>query len=219
MYRWILFDLDGTLTDSGPGIVNCARHAITQLGDAPPPDALLRQFVGPPLQVSFSEMCGYSPEKTQEAIRIFRERYGPVGQYENTPAEGMAALLERLKAAGFVLALASSKREDLCLSICRRFGFAPHLEVIAGSAPASDWSKADVIREALRRLGLADADRPSVLMVGDRKYDVLGARACGIDCLGVSFFGYALPGELEEAGAIAVVDSLPALEAFLMEHR
>ena len=216
MYRCILFDLDGTLTDSGPGIVNCARYAIEKLGDVPPPDQFLLQFVGPPLQNSFQDLCGYGPEKTAEAIRVFRERYGPKGQYENTPAEGMAGLLANLKAEGRTVALASSKREDMCLSVCQRFGFAPYLDVIAGSPPLGDWSKADVIREALRRLEITDPS--SVLMVGDRKYDVLGARECGISCVGVSFFGYALPGELEEAGAIAIVDSAAALEKFLLEH-
>lgn len=215
MYRCILFDLDGTLTDSGPGIVNCARYAITALGDPAPEDRFLLQFVGPPLQNSFMELCGYSREKTAEAIRIFRERYEPVGQFENSPAQGMKELLAKLKTAGYTTALASSKREDLCRSVCGRFGFTPYLDVIAGSPPAGDWSKADVIREALRRLEIDDP--ASALMVGDRKYDVLGAKECGMACVGVRFFGYAPPGELEEAGAAAVVDSAAALEKYLLE--
>ena len=81
-----------------------------------------------------------------------------------------------------------------------------------------DWEKADVIRETMRRLGLSDEDRPHILMVGDRKFDVLGARECGVDCVGVEFFGYADPGELAEAGAIAVVQSAEELEAFLFSR-
>ena len=103
-----------------------------------------------------------------------------------------------------MLALASSKPQNLCDSISARFGFAPHFSALVGSPPNGDWEKADVIREALRQLGLTAADTARVLMVGDRKFDVLGARACGVDCAGVEFFGYAPPGELQEAGAISV---------------
>lgn len=216
MYRTILFDLDGTLTDSKEGIVNCARHAIEALGDVPPEERVLAQFVGPPLRESFASFCGYGPEKVQEAVRLFRERYTALGQFENRAAPGMAELLARLRQRGYVLAVASSKREDLCVSICQRFGFAPSLSAIVGSAMSDNWSKADVVREALARLCLSADDASSILMVGDRKYDVIGARAFGIDCLGVDFFGYAPPGELEEAGAVAVADSAAAVEDFIL---
>lgn len=115
----------------------------------------------------------------------------------------MRDVLERLKAKGYTLALASSKPEELCVSICRRFGFTPFLSAVTGSPAGADWEKADVIREAMRRLRLTDGDKPTVLMVGDRKYDVLGAQECGLACVGVEFFGYAAPGELAEAGAAA----------------
>ena len=109
MYRYLLFDLDGTLTDSKEGIVSCARWAIEQLGDTPPDEAALLQFVGPPLADSFMEFCGYSPEKAAEAMRLYRERYVPIGQFQNEPAPGIADVLARLKDKGYVLALASSK--------------------------------------------------------------------------------------------------------------
>ena len=92
------------------------------------------------------------------------------------------------------------------------------MAAITGSPPVGDWSKADVIRETMRRLGLTEADKPAILMVGDRKFDVLGARECGIDCVGVEFFGYAAPGELAQAGAVAVVRTAEELEAFLLDH-
>ena len=92
------------------------------------------------------------------------------------------------------------------------------MEVITGSPPVGDWEKADVIRETMRRLGLTEADKPAILMVGDRKFDVLGAKACGIDCVGVEFFGYAAPGELAEAGAVAVVSTAEELERFILTH-
>ena len=141
-----------------------------------------------------------------------------MGQYENRAAPGMAEVMGRLKERGRVLALASSKPENLCVSICARFGFTPHLSALVGSPPNGDWEKEDVVREAMRQLGLTAAHAPEVLMVGDRKFDVLGARACGVDCVGVEFFGYAPPGELEEAGAVAVVKTPEELESFILAH-
>ena len=141
-----------------------------------------------------------------------------MGQYENQPAPGLRELLARLKERGYTLALASSKPEKLCLSICERFGFTQSLQTIVGSPIGADWQKADVIREVMRRLGLAEADKPSMLMVGDRKYDVLGAAECGLPCVGVEFFGYAAPGELAQAGAAAVVHTAAELETYILTH-
>ena len=214
MYKYIFFDLDGTLTDSKEGVLECVRYAIEALGGSVPDASALLKFIGPPLQNSFMEYCGFDRETSQEALRLFRERYVPVGQFKNRPAPGMAEMMGRLKARGYVLAVASSKAESQCVAICERFGFAPHLAVIAGSSDARDQSKTDVIREAMARLGLTDPGR--ALMVGDRKYDVEGARACGMDCVGVEFFGYAPPGELEAAGAVAVVKTVEELEAFIL---
>lgn len=216
MYRYILFDLDGTLTDSKEGILNSLRYAFEKMGRPIPEDETLLQFIGPPLQESFQVCCGFTGEEIQTGIRLFRERYAPIGKFENAPAPGMADLCARLKAQGRVLALASSKPEEHCVPICEKFGFAPSLTVITGSPPTVDWEKADVIRETLRRLGSPDPGE--VLMVGDRKFDVLGAKPFGIDCVGVEFFGYAAPGELEDAGALAVFQTAEELEAFLLSH-
>ena len=192
MYHYIFFDLDGTLTDSKEGILNSLRYAFDKLGEPVPPESTLIKF-----------------------IAAFRERYEPVGKFENMAAPGMADLCARLKARGYVLALASSKPESLCVPICEKFGFTPSLAVVTGSPPVGDWSKADVIRETMRRLELTEAHKPEILMVGDRKFDVLGAKACGIACAGVEFFGYAAPGELAESGAVAVVRTP---EQFILTH-
>lgn len=215
MYHYIFFDLDGTLTDSKEGILNCLRYAFGKMGKPVPAEETLLKFIGPPLQDSYMEYCGFTEEEALRGIRLFRERYAPIGKFENAAAPGMPELCARLKEQGFVLALASSKPEEMCVPICEKFGFAPSMTVITGSPPVGDWSKADVIRETMRRLGLTEADKPSILMVGDRKFDVLGARECGIACVGVEFFGYAAPGELAEAGAVAVVRTAEELEAFL----
>ena len=218
MYRYVFFDLDGTLTDSKEGILNSLRYAFEKLGEPVPPEETLLQFIGPPLQESFIRWCGFTPERAAEGLRLFRERYVPIGKFENAPAPGMAELCRRLKEQGYVLALASSKPEAMCVPICERFGFAPFLDTIVGSAPGDDWEKEDVIREAMGRLGLTEAQRDEILMVGDRKFDVLGARACGIACVGVEFFGYAQPGELAQAGAVAVVRTAEELETYILGH-
>ena len=213
MYHYIFFDLDGTLTDSKEGILNSLRYAFDKLGEPVPPETTLIKFIGPPLQDSFMEFCGFTRERAERGIALFRERYEPIGKFENAAAPGMAALCARLKERGYVLALASSKPEKMCVPICDKFGFTPALDAVVGSPPTGDWEKADVIRETMRRLGLTEAQRPEILMVGDRKFDVLGAKACGIDCAGVEFFGYAAPGELAEAGAVAVVPSSAVLSS------
>lgn len=218
MYHYIFFDLDGTLTDSKEGILNCIRYALERLGEPVPEEQELLKFIGPPLQDSFQNFCGFSPEGAREAVLLFRERYVPIGKFENHPAPGAAALCAQLKAEGRVLAVASCKPEMMCLDICQRFEFTPSMEVITGSPPEADWTKENIIRETMRRLGLGEEDRDQILMIGDRKFDVLGAKACGIDCVGVEFFGYAEPGELEAAGAVAVVKNTEELAEFLAAH-
>ena len=218
MKTGILFDLDGTLTDSKEGIFNCLRYALEKMDRPVPQETILTKFIGPPLQDSFMQYCGLTEEQAMQGVALFRERYAPIGKFENAPAPGMADLCARLKEKGYVLALASSKLEEICVSICEKFGFAPSMETITGSPPVGDWEKTDVIRETMRRLGLSEADKPAVLMVGDRKFDVLGAKECGIDCVGVEFFGYAAPGELAEAGAVAVVRTAEELEQFILSH-
>ena len=217
MYRYILFDLDGTLTDSKEGIINCFKYAIEKLGDPIPPEETLLSFIGPPLRLSFGSL-GYDEEKIELAIKTYRERYVPIGKFENTPVEGGVELCRSLREKGYRLAIASSKPRHMCVDICEKFGFAPYLEHIVGPMGDDSWTKADVIREACRLFGLRDSDMPDVLMIGDRMYDVEGAKECGIDCVGVEFFGYAAPGELMDAGAVAVVKTTDELEEYILSH-
>lgn len=213
MYRYALFDLDGTLTDSKEGILKSLVYAFEKLGDpVPDPDTLLK-FIGPPMEVSFPLYCGYDAQKTRLAVDTFRERYAPIGVYENTPAPGVVELFGRLEKRGVILAVASSKPHGMCVNVCDRFGFTPYLRVIVGSPLTEDWDKARVIREAMTRLGIGDAEKSATVMVGDRKYDVEGAIRCGLDCIGTEFFGYAEPGELEAAGATRIVRTVAELEA------
>ena len=218
MYRYIFFDLDGTLTDSKEGVVRSARYAIEKMGFPQLDDDTMRLFVGPPLTDSFMEFCGMTAAQAEEAVEVYRERYVPIGIYENEAASGAVELLKTLKARGYQTALASSKPEVMCETVCSHFGFTPYLDVISGATLHGECTKADVIRAAMERLGLTAADAGSILMVGDRKYDVLGARECGISCVGLTLFGYAAPGELEQAGAIALVKDLKELEDYILSH-
>lgn len=218
MYRYIFFDLDGTLTDSKEGVILSARYAIEKMGYPQPDEATMLKFVGPPLVDSFMEHCGFTREQAERAVELYRERYVPIGLFENAPAPGAAELLARLRKKGYQTALASSKPEVMCETVCTHFGFTPHLDVISGSPLHGDYTKADVIRAAIARLGLTAGDAAEILMVGDRKYDVLGAAECGIACVGLKLFGYAEEGELEDAGAVAMVQDLKELEAYILSH-
>ena len=218
MYRCILFDLDGTLTDSKEGVILSARYAIEKMGYPQPDEATILKFVGPPLVDSFMEHCGCTRPQAEQAVELYRERYVPIGLFENAPAEGAAELLARLREKGYKTALASSKPEVMCETVCRHFGFTPHLDAICGSPLHGDHTKADVIRDAMARLGFTAEQAGEILMVGDRKYDVLGAAECGIACVGLKLFGYAEEGELENAGAVAVVETLQELEDYILNH-
>ena len=145
MYTHILFDLDGTLTDSREGVVNCVKYALEKMGRPILPERELNKFLGPPLQQMFQELCGFTPEEAEEGIRLFRERYNTNGKFENAAAPGAVELLRQLKERGYVLALASSKPEAMCHIICDHYGLSPWLDVIAGSPPGLDAEKADVM--------------------------------------------------------------------------
>ena len=139
----LLFDLDGTLTDSREGIVKSVRYALERLSLPSLPEETLLRFIGPPLEDSFQRYCGLTEAGAEEAVRLYRERYNPIGVYENLPAPGLAEYCRQWRAEGGRLALAPSKPAPLCEKVCARFGFAESLEVIAGSQPGAGMTKAD----------------------------------------------------------------------------
>lgn len=196
MFDYVLFDLDGTLTRSGEGITKSAAYAIERLGFAPLSQAELDRFVGPPLLTSFMEMCGMDEPAALEATRVFRERFESVGWRENAVYPGIAPLLRALRAAGKYLAIATAKPETFALRIARHFGMEPYLNRIVGAGMDDKHAdKATIIARALPE----GADRRRVVMVGDRKFDVLGAKAAGVSSLAVGY-GY---GSREELSACA----------------
>ncbi len=207
MHPTLFFDLDGTLTDSGPGIMNCAQLALEAYGIQAPREAL-RAFVGPPLRVSFARF-GVPEAELDQAISLFRSRYQTVGKFENLPYPGIPALLEQLQEAGFPLYVATSKPEITAKEILAHFHLDGYfLEICGATMDSSRENKADVIAYLLQKAG----GPHGVLMIGDTDYDVLGAAAHGIPTIGVSW-GYGTANSMAAAGALAVVDTPQALFA------
>jgi len=206
----IFFDLDGTLTDSGEGIINCAILALEHFGIPIPPRETLGVFVGPPLDQTFVKY-GIPADKTDEAIQVFRSRYNTVGVYENYPYPGVHELLESLQAQGHRLFVATSKPEAMALLVLRHFGLADYFECICGATPdSSRVEKADVIAYLLEQVGSVE----NTVMVGDTAFDVLGAAQHKIPTIGVSW-GYGTAKDMLDAGAVAIADTPEALLSLL----
>lgn len=213
-YETILFDLDGTLTDPAEGITQAVSYATTVLGYDPMPRETLLKFIGPPLLTAFREICDMPPEKAEFALGLFRAYYTECGIHENRLLPDARKLLTRLRAAGLRVVLATSKPEEQAHTVLSDFGITDCFDLVAGSTNDQTRSaKADVIAYALSSLG--SPDPTTCLMVGDRSYDILGARACGMDAVGV-LCGYGSVEELTEAGAICVLPTLSAVGDFLL---
>ena len=215
MFNYILFDLDGTLTDPRLGITSSVQYALRALGIEEPSLDKLEPFIGPPLADSFREFYGLDEEQITTAIAKYRERFNNQGIYENEIYPGIAEMLAELKAGGKKLSIASSKPTQFVERILDYFDIRTYFDVIIGSNMDGTRSKKEeVVEEALRQM-LPDEMPPAgkkaaVAMVGDRRFDIEGAKEHGITSVGVSF-GYAPEGELEQAGADFIVDTVDAL--------
>ena len=214
MYIYFLFDLDGTLTDPKEGITRCIQYALTKFGiDEPDLDSLTK-FIGPPLGPSFSKYYGLSAQQAEDAVRYFRERYKPIGIFENAVYVGVPAMLKDLKDHGRIVALATAKPQVFAEQILDHFGIREYFDCIVGSEmDGRRTDKGAVIETVLTQLQVED--RSQAIMVGDRHHDVDGAAACGIDCVGL-YEGYAEPGELEQAGAKYIVEDIFELHQLLL---
>ena len=213
-YRYLLFDLDGTLTYSHKGIYACMRYALDRYGISPPSDAELRKCVGPPLVYSFSRFFGLDEENAKRATAIYRERYSTVGWKENEPIFGAKELLCDLQKAGYALALATSKPKIFADKIADEFGFTPYLSASVGSGIDGSFpTKASVIEEAVRQL---NANKAECLMIGDRVHDVEGARQAGVDVAGLDV-GYADDGELAACAPDYYCKSMEELRRLLLK--
>ena len=209
MKQYFLFDLDGTIADNGEGILKSAQYALDAFGIHNQPEAKLRQFVGPPLDESFRELYGFSQEQALEAVKKYRERYHVKGVYENKLYPGVAHLVKTLSQRGSVC-LATSKPEVFARKILEMQGILPNFQVVVGAElDGTRTNKAEVIQAVLEQLGAPP--KSQAVMIGDRKHDILGAKAVGLESIGVEY-GFAPEGELQAAGADWIVPTVEALE-------
>ena len=215
-YQALIFDLDGTLTASGEGIIKSVQYALRkmEMEEQAQDLQMLRAFIGPPLLQSYMKYCSMTEEQAKQAVVYYRERYNVTGLYENRPYDGIRTLLEKASEKGYRLAVASSKPEELVKKILEHFELAGYFQVIVGSDKDKlKMTKADVIEIALEQLGMAE-NRADAVMIGDREQDVIGAKTAGLDCIGV-VYGYGSHMELKEAGADYIVDTPEELGNFL----
>ncbi len=210
----ILLDLDGTLTDPGVGIERCLRHALSALGREPPHIDLTRA-VGPPLRQVLGPWLAGAPEETiDEAIRLYRQRYSTCGWFENAVHPGVLDLLEGIRARGWRATVVTSKLEPIAVRVLEHFALAPSLTGVYGTRPGELGAKPDLIARVLECEAIDPAE---AVVVGDRLHDVRGARACGVDTIGVTY-GYGSREELEREGASWICDS-PASVLRVLESR
>lgn len=216
MPNYLLFDLDGTLTNPKEGITKCVQYALQALGIQEPDLDKLTPFIGPPLRQAFQQFYQLEEQQARYAVEKYRERFSTVGLFENYPYPGIAAMLQQLQAQGKILAVASSKPTVFVEQILQKFALDQYFQVILGSnLDGSRAEKQQVIAQALRQLHHPPAHQ--LLMIGDRKYDVCGAKAMGFPCVGVAF-GFAAAGELEESGAIYIAQTVADLQQYLLSH-
>lgn len=215
MFDWLFFDLDGTLTDPALGITNSFKHALECFGLEIPTYEKLCSFIGPPLVDTFRTQFGFSEEKAALGVVKYREYFAEKGLLENSVYPGIPNLLSDLKDAGKKLVVATSKPEEYSIRIIEHFGLAPYFENVCGSLMDESRSKKDqVIEYALERNKIGD--RSKVLMVGDRKHDILGAKKTGLKSCGV-LFGYGSLDELNEAGTDYIAEDMAELKKICLK--
>ena len=214
MAQYILFDLDGTLVESGMGIMNSAQYALRKHGIEIDDASTLSDFIGPPLRNSFMELYGFSKEQADQAITYYREYYSVTGIYENTLYPGVTQVIDKLRAAGKTVILATSKPTFYAEKILARYNLTESFVFIAGSEMDGQRSeKAEIIQYVLDEMHIAD--KREVVMIGDRRHDIIGAVAVGVDSIGV-LYGYGNREEFEAAGATWIVESAEDLLKILL---
>ena len=210
-WRTVLFDFDGTIFDTVEGITKSAQYALAKHGIHEPLDRL-RCFAGPPLAEKFMEVYGVTQPEAEQLVAEFRERYVPIGVYESSPFSGIKELLIWLRQAGLKLGVATSKPQALAELLLERANMKDCFDVIVGSAPGpGNDQKWQIVQRAL---ALSETAPEAAVLVGDTKYDAIGAARCEVACLGVAW-GYGAPGELEAAGVLGIAADPAELEGLL----
>lgn len=217
-YKYILFDLDGTLTDSKDGIINSMKFALEYYGYKKLSEEEYLRFVGPPFLDSIREYFGVDEAEAVKIVEKYRERFGTIGLFENSVFEGVEEMLGQLNKCGKILGIATSKPTVFTEKILEKYDLKKYFRVTVGSEfDGTRDTKTEVIGEAINLLMPGGKDRSSVIMVGDRKYDIIGAINCGIDSIGVRY-GYAEANELESAGATYMVNTVDELKEWLLSN-
>ena len=206
MYNTILFDLDGTLTDPGIGITNSVAYALNKFGISVADKTELYKFIGPPLKDSFMKYYGFDQNKALLAVDYYREYFSEKGIFENKIYDGVQEVLSDIKNSGRKIALATSKPELFAKQILDYFNLTEYFDFVGGATmDSSRNTKGDVINYTLQNLKIKDLS--TVIMVGDREHDIIGAKQAGIDSIGV-LFGYGDRKELENAGAVYIAKTV-----------
>lgn len=215
--KYLLFDLDGTLTDPKVGICTCVQYALAAQGIEEPDLDKLEPFIGPPLKQSFMEFYHFTDKQAEEAVAKYRERFQDVGLFENKLYDGISEMLQTLMAKGMVLGVASSKPTVYVERILEHFHIKRFFKVVVGSElDGTRVNKDEVVEEALKQLfGDKPVDKAQVYMIGDRRFDVEGAKKAGVESVGVTY-GYGSMEELKEAKADYIVRSVEELKKFLL---
>lgn len=217
-YKNILFDLDGTITDSQEGIVNSVKYAVEKSGMPPLSDATLLKFIGPPLDYSFVNYAGMTPDEADVAVAYYRETYSVKGIFENTLYKGIEEVLKALSESGARVILATSKPEHFARIILEHFGLTKYFYFIAGSLLSGERkNKEDVIAYVLSCTGISEGEKLTTVMIGDRHHDIEGAHINGLKCAAV-LYGYGDREEFENAGADFIIDTPHGIIDFLKEE-
>lgn len=222
--KYILLDLDGTLTDSSEGITKSVQYALEKMGITENDMAVLKRYIGPPLNESFTRFHGLSDEDSLKAVAYYRERYADTGLYENKLFDGIKDFLADLKKEGYIVALATCKPEIYVPTILKHFDIEQYFDVAVGSEleGGKRRHKDDVIEEVISQIiKLKDIPATDIydvkadaIMIGDRKDDVLGAKDAGIESIGLRY-GFAEADELENAGADYILENVEDILPFL----
>lgn len=205
----VLFDLDGTLIDSSEGIIKSALYALEHYGIEESDTEKLKKFIGPPLSESFMRLYGFPRDKALKAVQVYRERYNKIGIFECSLYPGVEECIRVLKEQGYLIGMASSKPEVSCRRILKHFDILSLFDDVVGATmDGRIETKEDVLHEVLRRW--KDISKREMCLIGDTLFDVEGANLAGIACIAVSF-GFGDTGEMLEAGALEVCDSMGEL--------
>lgn len=216
MKKYVFFDLDGTLIQSEFGIFESARYALRKLNMDEPDDSTLRRMIGPPLYVSFRDLFGMDDNMALEAVRLYREYYEETGLYKSPLYEGVREALADLKNAGASLAVVTGKPEDISIRILKYLKIFDIFDTVTGpDKKSTDPKKVDLILRTINDLQIETSEYENVIMVGDRRFDIEGAKEAGIASIGV-LYGYGSREELVTAGADMIVNNVAELEKAIL---